>query len=91
MSKNKNLPAVISVEENEALFFAARNAKAEANRRGAGRNYPRRGETRCTGRNGRAGGLCERDCAAGHRRRVRPRRADLAGLSSGGGDVGGHA
>lgn len=35
MSKNKNLPAVISVEENEALFFSALNARAEANRRGA--------------------------------------------------------
>lgn len=34
MSK-KNLPAVISAEENEALFFAVLNAKAEANRRGA--------------------------------------------------------
>ena len=34
MSK-KNLPAVISAEENEALFLAALNAKAEANRRGA--------------------------------------------------------
>ena len=32
MSKKKNLPAVISVEENEALFLAALNAKAEANR-----------------------------------------------------------
>lgn len=32
MSKNKNLPAVISAEENEALFLAALNAKAEANR-----------------------------------------------------------
>lgn len=31
MSK-KNLPAVISAEENEALFLAALNAKAEANR-----------------------------------------------------------
>ena len=35
MSKNKNLPAVISAEENEALFLAALNARAEANRRGA--------------------------------------------------------
>ena len=35
MSKNKNMPAVISAEENEALFLAALNAKAEANRRGA--------------------------------------------------------
>ena len=34
MSK-KNLPAVISADENEALFFAVLNAKAEANRRGA--------------------------------------------------------
>lgn len=34
MSK-KNLPAVISADENEALFFAALNARAEANRRGA--------------------------------------------------------
>ena len=31
MSK-KNLPVVISAEENEALFLAALNAKAEANR-----------------------------------------------------------
>ena len=35
MSKKKNLPAVVQTEENEALFFAALNAKAEANRRGA--------------------------------------------------------
>ena len=35
MSKNKNMPAVISAEENEALFLAALNAKAEANRRDA--------------------------------------------------------
>ena len=35
MSKNKNRPAVISAEENEALFLAALNARAEANRRGA--------------------------------------------------------
>ena len=35
MSKNKNMPAVISADENEALFLAALNAKAEANRRGA--------------------------------------------------------
>lgn len=34
MSK-KNLPAVISADENEALFFAALNARVEANRRGA--------------------------------------------------------
>ena len=34
MSK-KNLPAVVQTEENEALFLAALNAKAEANRRGA--------------------------------------------------------
>ena len=32
MSKNKNLPAVVQTEENEALFLAALNAKAEANR-----------------------------------------------------------
>ena len=32
MSKNKNLPAVISTEEFEALFLASLNAKAEANR-----------------------------------------------------------
>ena len=32
MGKKKNLPAVISAEENEALFLAALNAKAEANR-----------------------------------------------------------
>ena len=35
MSKNKNLPAVVPADENEALFFAALNARAEANRRGA--------------------------------------------------------
>lgn len=35
MSKNKNLPAVVLADENEALFLAALNAKAEANRRGA--------------------------------------------------------
>ena len=35
MSKKKNLPAVVQTEENETLFFAALNAKAEANRRGA--------------------------------------------------------
>ena len=34
MSK-KNLPAVVQTEENEALFLAALNARAEANRRGA--------------------------------------------------------
>ena len=34
MSK-KNLPAVAQAEENEALFLAALNARAEANRRGA--------------------------------------------------------
>lgn len=34
MSKNKNLPAVVQAD-NEELFFAALNAKAEANRRGA--------------------------------------------------------
>ena len=34
MSK-KNLPAVVQTEENEALFFAALNARSEANRRGA--------------------------------------------------------
>lgn len=35
MSKKKNLPAVVQTEENETLFFAALNARAEANRRGA--------------------------------------------------------
>lgn len=35
MSKNKNLPAVMQADENEALFLAALNARAEANRRGA--------------------------------------------------------
>lgn len=35
MSKNKNLPAVVQTEENEVLFLAALNARAEANRRGA--------------------------------------------------------
>ena len=35
MSKKKNLPAVVQTEENEALFFAALNARAEANRAGA--------------------------------------------------------
>ena len=35
MSKKRNLPAVVQTEENEALFFAALNARAEANRRGA--------------------------------------------------------
>lgn len=35
MRKNKNLPAVVPADENEALFFAALNARAEANRRGA--------------------------------------------------------
>lgn len=35
MSKKKNLPAVVQTEENEALFLAALNARAEANRRGA--------------------------------------------------------
>ena len=35
MSKKKNLPAVVQTDENEALFFAALNARAEANRRGA--------------------------------------------------------
>lgn len=34
MSKNKNLPAVVQADENEALFLAALNARAEANRRG---------------------------------------------------------
>ena len=34
MSK-KNLPAVVQTEDNETLFFAALNARAEANRRGA--------------------------------------------------------
>ena len=34
MSK-KNLPAVVQTEENETLFFAVLNARAEANRRGA--------------------------------------------------------
>lgn len=34
MSK-KNLPAVVRTEENEALFFAVLNARAEAHRRGA--------------------------------------------------------
>lgn len=34
MSKKKNLPAVVQADENEALFFAALNARAEANRRG---------------------------------------------------------
>ena len=34
MSKKK-LPAVVQTEENEALFLAALNARAEANRRGA--------------------------------------------------------
>ena len=32
MSKNKNMPAVVQADENEALFLAALNAKAEANR-----------------------------------------------------------
>ena len=32
MSKKKNLPAVVQTDENEALFLAALNAKAEANR-----------------------------------------------------------
>lgn len=35
MSKKKNLPAVVQTEENETLFLAALNARAEANRRGA--------------------------------------------------------
>lgn len=35
MSKNKNPPAVVQAEDNEALFLAALNARAEANRRGA--------------------------------------------------------
>ena len=35
MSKNKNLPTVVMADENEALFLAALNARAEANRRGA--------------------------------------------------------
>lgn len=35
MSKKKNLPAVVQTEENETLFFAALNARAEANRRSA--------------------------------------------------------
>ena len=34
MSKNKNLPAVVQ-PDNEELFLAALNARAEANRRGA--------------------------------------------------------
>ena len=34
MSKNKNLPAVV-LADNEELFLAALNARAEANRRGA--------------------------------------------------------
>lgn len=34
MSKKK-LPAVVQTEENEALFLAALNARAEANRKGA--------------------------------------------------------
>ena len=34
MSKKK-LPAVVQAEDNEALFLAALNARAEANRRGA--------------------------------------------------------
>lgn len=34
MSK-KNLPALVQTEENEALFFAVLNAKAEANRTAA--------------------------------------------------------
>ena len=34
MSKNKNLPAVVQAD-NEELFLAALNARAEANRRGA--------------------------------------------------------
>ena len=34
MSKNKNLPAVVQAD-NEELFIAALNARAEANRRGA--------------------------------------------------------
>lgn len=33
MSK-KNLPAVVQTEENEALFFAVLNARAESHRRG---------------------------------------------------------
>lgn len=35
MNKKRNLPAVVQTEENEALFFSALNARAEANRRGA--------------------------------------------------------
>ena len=35
MNKKRNLPAVVQTEENEALFLAALNARAEANRRGA--------------------------------------------------------
>ena len=35
MNKKRNLPAVVQAEENEALFLAALNARAEANRRGA--------------------------------------------------------
>ena len=35
MSKKKNLPAVVQTEENETLFFAVLNSRAEANRRGA--------------------------------------------------------
>ena len=35
MSKKRNLPAVMQTDENEALFFSALNARAEANRRGA--------------------------------------------------------
>ena len=35
MNKKRNLPAVVQTEENEALFLAALNARAEAHRRGA--------------------------------------------------------
>ena len=35
MNKKRNLPAVVQTEVNEALFFSALNARAEANRRGA--------------------------------------------------------
>ena len=35
MSKKRNLPAVMQTDENEALFFAVLNARAEAHRRGA--------------------------------------------------------
>ena len=35
MNKKRNLPAVVQTEENEALFFAVLNARAESHRRGA--------------------------------------------------------